>query len=65
MSYGAVFKKTKKAAPDRLELLDGLMWVHAHQSDLHVVWSAASEAHHHILASALRLDYDQLAATPA
>ena len=43
-SYGAVFKKTKKAAPDRLELLAGLTWVHAHQSDLHVVWPAASEA---------------------
>ena len=43
-SYGAVFKKTKKAAPDRLELLAGLTWVNAHQSDLHVVWPAASEA---------------------
>ena len=41
MSYGAVFKKTKKAAPDRLELLAGLTWVYAHQSDLHVIWSAA------------------------
>ena len=64
MSYGVVFKKTKKAAPERLELLAGLMWVHAHQSDLHVVWSAASEAQHRILASALRLDYDQHAASP-
>ena len=63
-SYGVVFKKIKKAAPDRLELLAGLMWAHAHQSDLHVVWSAASEAQHSTLASALRLDYDQHAATP-
>ena len=50
VSYGALFKKTKKAAPDRLELLAGLMWVHAHQSYLHVVWSAASEAQHRTLA---------------
>ncbi len=44
-SYGAIFKKTKKEAPARLELLAGLTWVHAHRHDLHVVWSSASEAH--------------------
>ena len=44
MSYGALFKKGKSFAPERLELLAGLTWVHAHHSDLHVVWSAASEA---------------------
>jgi hypothetical protein len=34
------------------------MWVHAHQHDLHVVWSAASEAQHRSLAAALHLNYD-------
>ena len=57
-SYGAIFKRTKKEAPARLELLAGLMWVHAHQHDLHVVWSAASEAQHRSLAAALHLNYD-------
>ncbi len=33
-SYGAAFRKTKKEAPARLELLAGLMWVHVHQHDL-------------------------------
>ena len=44
--YGALFKKTKIHAPERLDLLAGLMWVHAHKEDLHVVWSAASSATH-------------------
>ena len=47
-SYGAIFKKTKKEAPARLELLAGLMCVHAHQHDLQVVWAAPwtrSDAH--------------------
>ncbi len=57
-SYGAAFKRTKKEAPVRLKLLAGLMWVHAHQHDLHVVWSAASEAQHRSLAAALHLNYD-------
>ncbi len=39
--YGAVFKKNRKEASDRLELLACLMWVHAHQLDLHTVWPAA------------------------
>ena len=64
MSYGVVFKKTKNAAPARLELLAGLMWVHAHQADLHAVWSAASADQHRTLASALKLDYDKDAASP-
>jgi hypothetical protein len=56
-AYGAVFSKLKKHAPERLDLLAGLMWVHTHQLDLHVVWSAASVAQHKVLAKALRLDY--------
>jgi hypothetical protein len=41
------------------------MWLHAHQDDLHVAWpaGAASVAHHRILATALRLDYDELSKT--
>jgi hypothetical protein len=57
-SYRAAFKRTKKEAPALLELLAGLMWVHAHQHVLHVVWSAASEAQHSSLAAALHLKYD-------
>ncbi len=34
-AYGAVFNKAKKNAADRLDLLACLMWVHAHQLDLH------------------------------
>ncbi len=62
-SYGANFQKGKKFAPDRLNLLAGLMWVHAHQDDLHLAWPAASVAQHRILATALRLDYDELSKT--
>ena len=58
ITYGVAFSKTKKLAAERLDLLAGLLWVHAHQLDLHAVWSAASEAQHRILAKALRLDYD-------
>ena len=36
--YGVLFKKTKSLAAERLDLLAGLMWVHAHKDDLHVVW---------------------------
>jgi hypothetical protein len=43
-TYGVAFKRIKKDAPARLELLAGLMWVHAHQFDLHTVWSAVSVA---------------------
>jgi hypothetical protein len=50
VSYGATFQKVKKFAHNRLNLLAGLMWVHAHQDDLHVVWPAASVAQHRILA---------------
>ncbi len=41
------------------------MWVHAHQDDLHVTWpaGAASVAHHRILATALRLNYDEVSKT--
>ena len=35
--YGVLFKKTKVQAPERLDLLAGLMWVHDHKEDLHVV----------------------------
>ncbi len=62
-SYGANFQKGKKFAPNRLNLLAGLMWVHAHQDDLQVAWPAASVAQHRILATALRLDYDELSKT--
>jgi hypothetical protein len=55
-AYGAVFNKAKKKTADSLDLLAGLMWVHAHQLDLHAVWPAASAAQHRILATALRLD---------
>jgi hypothetical protein len=57
---GATFNKTRKHAAARLDLLAGLLWVHAHQLDLHAfrVWPAASEAQHRILATALRLNYD-------
>jgi hypothetical protein len=48
-SYGASFKKGKTFAPERLNLLAGLMWVHAHRDDLHVVWSTASAAQHRLL----------------
>ena len=65
MSYGVLFKKGKRFAPERLELLAGLMWVHAHQADLHVVWPTASEAQHRSLATALRLDHDKDAVNPA
>ena len=61
--YGVLFKKTKVQAPERLDLLAGLMWVHAHKEDLHVVWSAASVAQHRLLAAALRLNYDELSKT--
>jgi len=62
-TYGAVFSKVKKLAPERLDLLAGLMWVHMHQLDLHAVWPAASVAQHKVLAKALRLDYDAHAAS--
>jgi hypothetical protein len=62
-SYGATFKKGKTFAPERLNLLAGLMWVHAHRDDLHVVWSTASAAQHRLLATALRLNYDELSMT--
>jgi hypothetical protein len=62
-AYGAVFNKTKKHAAARLDLLAGLLWVHAHQLDLHAVWPAASEAQHRTLATALRLDYNTHAAS--
>ena len=48
ISYGATFQKGKRYAPDRLNLLAGLMWVHAHQDDLHVAWPAASVAQHRL-----------------
>ena len=64
MSYGVLFKKGKKFAPDQLDLLAGLMWVHAHQTDLPVVWPTASEAQHRSLAAALRLNHDTDAANP-
>jgi hypothetical protein len=44
VSYRATFQKGKKFAPNRLNLLAGLTWVHAHQDDLHVAWPAASVA---------------------
>jgi hypothetical protein len=59
-SYGATFQKGEMFAPNYLNLLAGLMWVHAHQNYLHVAWPAASVAQHSILATALRLDYDEL-----
>ena len=62
-AYGAVFNKLKKNAAARLDLLAGLLWVHAHQLDLHAAWPAASEAQHRTLATALRLDYDTHAAS--
>jgi hypothetical protein len=62
-TYCAIFSKLKKHATERLELLAGLMWVHAHQLDLHAVWSAASAAQHRVLAKALHLDYDTHAAS--
>ena len=62
-TYGAVFSKVKKLAPERLDLLAGLMWVHMHQLDSHAVWPAASVAQHTVLAKALRLDYDAHAAS--
>jgi hypothetical protein len=36
-AYGASFNKAKKNASVRLDLLAGLMRVHAHQLDLHEV----------------------------
>ncbi len=33
-AYGVVFNKTKMHAAARLNLLAGLLWVHAHQLDL-------------------------------
>ena len=62
-AYGAVFSRLKKHAAARLNLLAGLLWVHAHQLDLHAAWSSASEAQHRTLATALRLDYDTHAAS--
>jgi hypothetical protein len=62
-AYGGSFTKVKKNAAARMDLLAGLMWVHAHQLDLHAVWSAASVAQHRALAAALRLDYDLHAAS--
>jgi hypothetical protein len=62
-AYGASLTKVKKYAAARLDLLAGLMWEHAHQLDLHAVWSAASVAQHRVLAAALRLDYDTHAAS--
>ena len=64
ITYGVAFSKLKKLAAERLDLLAGLLWVHAHQIDLHAVWSAASEAQHRTLAKALRLDYDAHGASP-
>jgi hypothetical protein len=62
-AYGASFTKVKKNAAAHMDLLAGLMWVHAQQFDLHAVWSAASVAQHRALAAALRLDYDLHAAS--
>ena len=36
-AYGVIFKKAKRDAASHLDFLACLMWVHAHQSDLHVV----------------------------
>ena len=43
-AYGAAFNKTKKHAAARLDLLAGLLWVHAHQLDLHAVCASTRPA---------------------
>ena len=59
--YGVLFKKTKIHAPERLDLLAGLVWVQAHKRTF--ASSAASVAQHRLLAAALRLVCDELSKT--
>ena len=59
ISYGVKFSKSKtppSRLPERLNLLAGLMWLHAHIDDLPAAWVAASPAQHALLAEALKLD---------
>ena len=42
IDYGATFVKRKNAAADRLDLLAGLLWLHAHKDDLAAAWPVAA-----------------------
>ena len=66
VSYGAKFSKYKAAphAQARLNLLSGLMWLHAHSGDLAPAWARLSPAQRGVMAVALNLDLDEAAATP-
>ena len=64
VDYGATFVKRKNAAADRLDLLAGLLWLHAHKDDLAAAWPVASPNQHRRLAVALRLDLDKDGASP-
>ncbi len=58
-TYDAKFSKAKTPATNavvRLNLLAGLMWLHAHSNDMAAAWPRASPAQHIILADALRLN---------
>ena len=65
-SYGAKFSKYKAAphAQARLNLLSGLMWLHAHSGDLAPAWAWLSPAQRGVMAVALNLDLDEAAASP-
>ena len=66
VSYGAKFSKYKTApyAQARLNLLSGLMWLHAHSGDLAPAWARLSPAQRGVMAVALNLDLDEAAASP-
>ena len=49
----------------RLNLLAGVLWLHAHKDDLAAAWPVASDSQQRILSKALRLDFDKDAASPA
>ena len=65
-SYGVKFSKANSPASNagaRLNLLAGLMWLHAHSDDLASVWPSTSLAQQRLLAAALDLDFDKDAAS--
>ncbi len=66
--YGVEFSNAKSPntlPATRLNLLAGVLWLHAHKDDLAAAWPVASDSQQLILAKAFRLDFDKDAASPA
>ena len=60
VTYGVKFSKAKLPATNlstRLNLLAGLMWLHAHSGDLAPARSKLSPLQHQVLAVSLNLEY--------